>query len=65
MEAAQNKTALDRLQRLMDQSDSKLKTYDEKAAAFSSAYNELPDPDLTTAPEPLREQHRQLLQLRR
>lgn len=64
-QAAKNSTALDKLQKLMDINEAKLKDYDDKAAAFSDAYNALPDPDLTALPEPLREQLRQLMQLRR
>ena len=63
-EVAQNSTALDKLQTLMSINQTKLKAYDDKAAAFSDAYTALPDPDLKALPEPLREQHRQLLQLR-
>lgn len=59
-----NQTALSRLKPLMEKSRQKLQAYDDLAAAFSKAYQALPETQRTALPEHLQKQRQQLLALR-
>ncbi|MFK0034344.1 dermonecrotic toxin domain-containing protein [Pseudomonas monteilii] len=59
-----NQAALNKLEPLMERNREQLEAFDDKAAAFTLAFNALPNPDVSTLPEALAQQRTELLRLR-